>query len=267
MDTGKLKGILESEIDSSIGFIESETTDERKRSLEYYQRHQYGNEVEGRSQIVTSEVAEAVDGSLPQLMRIFTQTKDFVKFIPRKPEDEMGANQATDFANWVIEQNNGVILFHNWFKDALLQKVGVVKAFWDTQESVNEEEYNNLTDDELLMLLQDEKMEITEQETIEESILDELGQEVSIKKHDVKVKKREETGQIVIQNVPPEEFLISKKAKTIEDRRNLRPNGDRNPSEIAPLATNGLDISCFIARCSGTARDVREFTSSNSRTS
>ena len=217
MDTGKLKGILESEIDSSIGFIESETTDERKRSLEYYQRHQYGNEVEGRSQIVTSEVAEAVDGSLPQLMRIFTQTKDFVKFIPRKPEDEMGANQATDFANWVIEQNNGVILFHNWFKDALLQKVGVVKAFWDTQESVNEEEYNNLTDDELLMLLQDEKMEITEQETIEESILDELGQEILIKKHDVKVKKREETGQIVIQNVPPEEFLISKKATTISD--------------------------------------------------
>ena len=217
MDTGKLKGILESEIDSSIGFIESETTDERKRSLEYYQRHQYGNEVEGRSQIVTSEVAEAVDGSLPQLMRIFTQTKDFVKFVPRKPEDEMGANQATDFANWVIEQNNGVILFHNWFKDALLQKVGVVKAFWDTQESVNEEEYNNLTDDELLMLLQDEKMEITEQETIEESILDELGQEVLIKKHDVKVKKREETGQIVIQNVPPEEFLISKKATTISD--------------------------------------------------
>ena len=217
MDTGKLKGILESEIDSSIGFIESETTDERKRSLEYYQRHQYGNEVEGRSQIVTSEVAEAVDGSLPQLMRIFTQTKDFVKFIPHKPEDEMGANQATDFANWVIEQNNGVILFHNWFKDALLQKVGVVKAFWDTQESVNEEEYNNLTDDELLMLLQDEKMEITEQETIEESILDELGQEVLIKKHDVKVKKREETGQIVIQNVPPEEFLISKKATTISD--------------------------------------------------
>jgi hypothetical protein len=217
MDTGKLKGILESEIDSSIGFIESETTDERKRSLEYYQRHQYGNEVEGRSQIVTSEVAEAVDGSLPQLMRIFTQTKDFVKFIPRKPEDEMGANQATDFANWVIEQNNGVILFHNWFKDALLQKVGVVKAFWDTQESVNEEEYNNLTDDELLMLLQDEKMEITEQETIEESILDELGQQILIKKHDVKVKKREETGQIVIQNVPPEEFLISKKATTISD--------------------------------------------------
>ena len=56
-------------------------------------------------------------------MRIFTQTKDFVKFIPRKPEDEMGANQATDFANWVIEQNNGVILFHNWFKDLFTKKL------------------------------------------------------------------------------------------------------------------------------------------------
>ena len=87
MDTGKLKGILESEIDSSIGFIESETTDERKRSLEYYQRDSYGNEVEGRSQIVTSEVAEAVDGALPQIMRIFTQTKNFVDYVPRTQED------------------------------------------------------------------------------------------------------------------------------------------------------------------------------------
>lgn len=217
MDTGKLKGILESEIDSSIGFIESETTDERKRSLEYYQRDSYGNEVEGRSQIVTSEVAEAVDGALPQIMRIFTQTKNFVDYVPRTQEDEEGANQATDYANWVLEQNNGVILFHNWFKDALLQKVGVVKAFWDTQEEVTEEEYKDLTDNELTLIGRDDSREIVEQETVEEQMNDEFGDIIQIRKHTVKVKKKSEVGKIVIQNVPPEEFLISKKATTIAD--------------------------------------------------
>ena len=217
MDTGRLKGILESEIDSSIGFIESETTDERKRSLEYYQRHDYGNEVEGRSQIVTSEVAEAVDGALPQIMRIFTQTKNFVNYMPRTQEDEEGAQQATDYANWVLEQNQGVILFHNWFKDALLQKVGVVKAFWDTQEDVTEEEYNNLTDDELSMIMRDDTREIVEKESLEQSV--DAGNDVSIQvsSHNVKVKRKTESGKIVIQNVPPEEFLISKKATTITD--------------------------------------------------
>jgi hypothetical protein len=49
MDSGQVKGILENEIDNSIGFIDSETTDERTRALQYYLRENYGNEVEGRS--------------------------------------------------------------------------------------------------------------------------------------------------------------------------------------------------------------------------
>ena len=205
MDTGRLKGILESEIDSSIGFIESETTDERKRSLEYYQRHDYGNEVEGRSQIVTSEVAEAVDGALPQIMRIFTQTKNFVDYMPRTQEDEEGAQQATDYANWVLEQNQGVILFHNWFKDALLQKVGVVKAFWDTQEDVTEEEYNNLTDDELAMIMRDDTREIVEKESLEQSV--DAGEDITIQvaSHNVKVKRKKHVKHLHEVLTPKEE--------------------------------------------------------------
>jgi hypothetical protein len=64
MDEGKVKGIVENEIDNSIGYIDSETVEDRKRALEYYLRSPYGNEQEGRSQIVTGEVAEAIDGAL-----------------------------------------------------------------------------------------------------------------------------------------------------------------------------------------------------------
>jgi hypothetical protein len=67
----KLKAILENEIEDAIGYLETETTDERQQALEYYLREPYGNEVEGKSQIVTGEVAEVVDGALPQLMRLF----------------------------------------------------------------------------------------------------------------------------------------------------------------------------------------------------
>ena len=74
MDNNTLKGILEAEIDNSLGFIETETTDERRKALQYYNRKPYGNEVEGRSSIVTGEVAEVVDGALPQLIRVFTQS-------------------------------------------------------------------------------------------------------------------------------------------------------------------------------------------------
>ena len=77
-DDNKLKSILESEIDDAIGYLETETTDERQQALEYYMREPYGNEVEGKSQIVTGEVAEVVDGALPNLMRVFTSSNDAV---------------------------------------------------------------------------------------------------------------------------------------------------------------------------------------------
>jgi hypothetical protein len=47
-----------------LGYIESETTEERRKAINYYNRSFYGNEVEGRSTIVTGEVAEAVDAAL-----------------------------------------------------------------------------------------------------------------------------------------------------------------------------------------------------------
>ena len=87
-DDNKLKSILESEIDDAIGYLETETTDERQQALEYYMREPYGNEVEGKSQIVTGEVAEVVDGALPNLMRVFTSSNDAVVFEPVNQGDE-----------------------------------------------------------------------------------------------------------------------------------------------------------------------------------
>ena len=213
MDQEQIKGIIESEIDDSIGYIDTDTTDERSKALEYYLRNPYGNEVEGRSQIVTGEVAEAVDGALPQLIRVFTTTEDIVLFEPQSAGDEAAAKQATQYCNWVFYRDNaGMLILHNWFKDALLQKVGVVKAYWDGKEDVTKETYKNLTDDELALLLSDETMEVVSQKT---DIVDMAGMPTML--HTVKIKKTKKSGKVVIENVPPEEFLISKAAKTIED--------------------------------------------------
>lgn len=233
MDDGKLKSILENEIDNAIGYLDTETTQARTKALEYYLRQPYGNEVEGRSQIVTGEVAEAIDGALPQLVRVFTQSDDIVRFEPKHPGDEEGAKQATDYCNWVFySQNPGFTILHNWFKDALLQKNGVVKCYWDIKEDVTKEEYRGLTDDELVMLLSDGKYEIAAQDT---TVLDggvgEDGAPMLMQSHDVIVAKRTQSGSVKVENVPPEEFLISKRARAIADspfvaHRKLLPRSD-----------------------------------------
>jgi predicted GNAT family acetyltransferase len=221
MDEGTLKGILDAEIDNAIGFIESETTDDRRKALEYYNRYEYGNEVEGRSQIVTGEVAEVVDGALPQLLRIFTQSDEIVRFEPKGPGDEEKAKQATEYVNWVMNRDNdGVLLMHNWFKDALLQKNGIVKVYWDEKVDVTKEKYQNLTQDEVAMLLNDPEVEVVNQKTTEiaPAGIDEMGMMIPpVFSYDVKLKKTKKTGKVIVENVPPEEFLISKKARTIAD--------------------------------------------------
>ena len=232
LDSGTIKGILENEIDNSIGYIDSETVEDRKRALEYYLRQPYGNEVEGRSQLVTGEVAEAIDGALPQLIRVFTTTEDIVYFEPKSPGDEDSAKQATDYCNWVFyRENEGLLILHNWFKDALLQKVGVVKSYWDERVDVTKEEYENLSEDELALLLSDQSLEVVKQEVEYDEATDMLGNVVQIPRYEVYVQRKKEYGCVKIENVPPEEFLISKSAKTIEEaqfvaHRRLMPRSD-----------------------------------------
>lgn len=240
MNQISLKSLLEAEIDGAIGYLQTETTEQRTRSLEYYLRYPYGNEVEGRSQIVTGEVAEVIDGAIPQLIRIFTASDDIIRYEPVGPGDEQGANQATDYSNWVFYKDNpGFAILHDWFKDALLEKVGIVKAYWDKRIDVIKETYENLSDAELALLLQDGTREIIEQETFVTQItnidgtpaIGMDGVQITQVSYNVKVKKKNQVGRVAIQNIPPEEFLISKKATTIQDspfvaHRRLIPRSD-----------------------------------------
>lgn len=224
MDDNKLKGILDSEIENSIGFVETETTDDRSKAIKYYNREPYGNEVEGRSSIVTGEVAEVVDGALPQLLRIFTQSDELVRFEPKFPGDEEAAKQATEYCNLVFFQDNdGVILMHDWFKDALLQKNGIVKYWWEDSEDPIKETYKDLNAEELTMLFADNEMELVSQDMNEispESLDPVSGMLIpATYSYDVVIKKKKEAGRVKVQNVPPEEFLISKRDKNIRTAR------------------------------------------------
>lgn len=231
----ELKQIVQAEIDNAIGYIETETTEARRKAIMYYNRDAYGNEVEGRSTIVTGEVAEAVDGALPALMRVFTQGDEVVQFEPNGPGDEEKSKQATEYSNWVFYRDNpGVSIMHDWFKDALLQKNGIIKIYWNDEEVVNTESYMDLTEEELALLLADDQYEIVEQEqrqvgetqvppSPEEMMMAQqsgtppIPQTVPVFAYDVKVKKKENKGRVKIENVPPEEFIISKKGRSIGD--------------------------------------------------
>jgi hypothetical protein len=157
---------------------------------------------------------------MPNLMRVFTANDKYVRFNARTSEDVEKAEQVSDYVNYIINHDNeGYKTLYNWFKDALLFRLGVVKYYYEEQEEVDEEEYNDLSEDELAMLLANPDVEVIEQnETVTESYLDEAGELVPLAStYDLSVRVTKRSGKIKIVNVPPEEFLVNRRATSLED--------------------------------------------------
>jgi hypothetical protein len=232
MDEYKLKALIASEIQTSMGYLGGELTEQRTKSLEYYFGEPFGNEQDGRSQVVSTDVADTIESILPTIMRTFTASPKAVQCIGNKPGDEAAAKQATDYLNHVFYKDNpGFTLMYTFFKDALLQKNGIMKIFWDDSLDVERSTYQGLTDDEFAMLIADPEVKVlehTEYDIDDEEALKEAADYIeaqgmpadvqsSGKMHDVVVNRMKKKGQVRIENVPPEEFLIARNAKTIED--------------------------------------------------
>jgi hypothetical protein len=242
MDDYQLSSIVSGEITDALNHFDSEYTQERLRALDFYLGEPLGNEVEGRSAVVATEVADTVEAIMPNLMRVFTANDKYVRFAPRTAEDQEAAEQASDYVNYIITQrNDGYKLLHTFFKDALLFRMGVIKFFYETKEEVDEEEYSGLSEDELVMLMNDPNVEIVEQsETVMESIYDdESGETIPLRsEYDLTVRVTREEGEIKVINVPPEEFLVNRRATSLEDAHFM---AHRTTLTVSDLVAMGYD--------------------------
>ena len=201
---------IQGEITDSLGY-DGEISEQREKAQEYYYALPFGNEVEGRSQYVDSTVQDTIEWIKPSLMRVFASGDEMVKFTPHGPEDVDAAEQATDYVNYVFTKDNpGWEILYSWFHDALLQKNGIVKVWWDEYEEAKREEYQSLGDLEFEYLISDDDVEVLEHTEVE-------GPEGVY--HDVVIKRSNYDGRVRIENVPPDEFLISREAKSIKDAR------------------------------------------------
>jgi hypothetical protein len=238
MDDVQLGSIVSGEITDALNHFDSEYTQDRLRALDFYLGEPLGNEVEGRSAVVATELADTVEAIMPNLMRVFTTNDKYVRFAPRSGEDVEAAEQASDYVNYIIQnQNDGYKLLHTFFKDALLFRAGVIKFFYEEIDEVDEEEYNGLTEAELVLLLNDPNIEIVEQrETVMQSMMDEDGVEVPLDvQYDLSVRVTRKSGQIKAINVPPEEFLVSRHAVNLDDCHFVAHRTSMTVSELVAM--------------------------------
>lgn len=235
MTDDELKQILSAEIRNALGYLDGELAEQRGEALDYYLGEPFGNEIDGRSQVVTREVLDTVEWSLPSLIKIFTSSYEAVNFEPQGPEDEDAAKQETDYVNYVFnKENDGFKLFYVWFKDALLQKNGVVKHYFEQTEHKERETYKGLLDDEFVAIMSSDEIEAVAHDEYKGMLnLDGVDNEVTL--HDITLMRTEKRGRVVIEPVPPEEFLISRRAKSIDDAKFVGHRVSKTRSELIEM--------------------------------
>ena len=229
----ELRGIINQEINNALGYMGGNLSSSRKKSLEYYMGEPLGTEIDGRSQVVSTDVADTVETILPNLLKIFTSSDQTVKCEPVKAEDVALAEQATNYINYIFNKDNdGFSILYTWFKDALIEKNGIVKVYWDESEKVEQETYENLNEQEYQILVDNDDVEVVEEESfVDEKAKEQLEQIKALaeaqgqvmeeiptpKLYNCVIKRTSNSGKVKIENIPPEEFLIQRSAKSIED--------------------------------------------------
>ena len=246
MDKVEFQSIVRNEIEQALGNYDTEYSQSRIDAMDYYLGEPFGNEQTDRSQVVSTEVSDTIEHIMPSLMRIFTQSDDYVRFSPQGPEDVDMAEQASDYINWVINTDNrGFEIMHNWFKDALILKNGVVKFYWDEKVDIETEKYEGLTEDELVLLVSDKEVEVLEQseESAGEDIVTEEGMVIPAPVfYDIKLRRTKDNGRIVIENVPPEEFLIGARAKSLDDANFVAHRTNMPVSDLVEMGFNKDEV-------------------------
>jgi hypothetical protein len=215
MSDSELASLIDQYVADSGGLWDQPLSGYREKALAYYKGEPRGDEIVGRSQVVSRDVAEAVDGMLPDLLEIFASGDEVVRFDPTGPEDEQNADQATDYVNWIFSQDNpGFQTLFTWFKDALLFKNGIVKVWWENEQHTKDESYCGLTEDELALLKSDAATEII---STKPSAMAADASELGGPLYDVETRVTTPGGRVCVRPVPPEEFMIWSRAPGLED--------------------------------------------------
>lgn len=201
----ELISIIENEERTALGYYNGQIASEQAKALQYYYGQMDGDE-EGYSSAQSSDVWDVVEGMTPAVLKPFVASDDILTFSPFGAEDVQAAEQESDYVNYVATQKNDIFeQMVMWVKTGLLQKNGVVKYWWEKSQKVTAERYDGLSEEELLILYE----QVEQSDNIEI-----VGASQYDGGYSVELKITNADGYATYSVVPPEEFLISRDARS-----------------------------------------------------
>lgn len=249
LDESELKSIIAQEIASSIGREDNGTiADERRKALEYYLGRPFGNEMEGRSSAVMHYVSDTVEWTMPQLMEMIAPCDSVVVYRGSEEGDDDHAAHASKFINHeFFHRLPGYELLYEAFKTGLIEKTAYFEVSIDIRREPRFETYEGLLDTQLEVLIGAEGVEVVahEEETVAAKdpsgmpIVGQDGQPVMVTLHHVRIRRAVEEKRLMVDGIPPEEFLHGRGEIEIDDRS--RFCGRRKKVTKSDLIAMGYD--------------------------
>ena len=268
MDDTELQGIVAGELEDAVSYIDADVSPIRAKGTEYYRGDPFGNEEDGRSQVVAMEVRDTVSAMLPSLMKVFFSSENVVEYVPRGPEDVASTQQATDYANYIFSNdNNGFMTTYALFKDSLVRKCGIAKYWWDETEEVKIDDYSGLDDQTVQVLLQEGaevKIVVSypdpsmPMDMMQPQVDPATGLPMPMQQpmlHDVQIKRTIKDGRIRIMAVPPEELVLDRRARSFEDAGII---GHRQMATVDDLLGMGYELDEIEENISSTDLDSND---------
>ena len=239
----EIESIVQDAMKDAVDFIESEISDGRIKAQRYYDGEVDIGHEDGRSKVVATKVRDTVRAVKPSLMRIFLSTAKPVEYTPKGPEDVAAAEQATSFMHHEFTRLNGYRVLNDAFHDALVKKQGIVKAYWLMTPHAEIYTFSDLSDDEYTYLLDDDTVSVIEHSVEYSMSIDEMGMEVEMPVHSVKISRQEDKGEMRIDSVPPEEFFINRDARNMKDAYIVAHRTEMRAGDLIAMGFDPEDVT------------------------
>jgi hypothetical protein len=236
----ELLAMIEQGVMNSVGdFLNSSdlARERQKATYEYGMMPQFHLTPQGVSQIVSSDTVEAVEGYTAILAELMFNNNRLARFIPagQSPKDFHDAKVASDAVNYTIfKQNPGWEVLNTWVKSALLWKNSIIR--WEFIEDFDYkfEEFDSISQENLDILLADADVEVIGDLKYEQELAtNEQGQAVyNTVYKDVRLQRKYNKTRILIKNVHPECFRITRDAHSLDDAAFVGIQIDMTRSEV-----------------------------------
>jgi len=247
MSDAEFEASVKSAIDDAVDYIDGFIAPARAQATQFYRGDPLGNEEEGRSQIVMTEVRDVVQAMVPSLLRIFTASENVVEYAPRTASSVKVAEQATDYVNYVFYSDNpGFAVLHAAFKDALVRKTGVIKWRWSEDTEISQADYTGLDQAQANLLMQDRDVELVKMEQVTDvtSVDGQMTQPPETR-FNLTIRRRLPKNRLVVECVPPEEFLVSREARDLDNASYVGHRSLKTMSELIAMGYDKDEIEQF----------------------